>query len=338
MIKNKSHITLLIASMFMLLGCQAAPSIPSTITPFVATISPVPAVATDIQAPISTTILTAVPTSVAVLPTTTIQNPLAWPTPQSPISNPQSYITQLTATDNRYIAEARTEFSGKHNRNTLTITSPLSSKAWVAIARMDEASLGYSVITPIQWSANAKSLYFSESSIGDGCPLTSDAAGLWRADLISRKITKLALAKDTYGLSLSPSTQYIAYWASNGIEIQNLRNQQKHRALNNLNKFIVEQNKRYAYGGIIWSADEKWLYFTIGKPCVFGDKWNTRIIQVDIATGKSQQIYEGNEMMILYKALPDEDVILRNMATDELGEWRVHFWRFNLKTQKLVAN
>ncbi len=255
MIKNKSNTALLIATMFVLLGCQVAPSTPSTITPFVATVSPVPTLASDTSTPTPPAILTTTPTSVVAKPSSTIQSPLTWPTPQPPISDPQSYITKLTATDNRYIAEARTEFLGKHNRNTLTITSPLSSKAWVAIARMDEAGLGYSVINPIQWSADAKSLYFSESSIGDGCPLTNDASGLWRADLNTQKIVKLASAKDTNGLALSPSAQYIAYWVSNGIELQSLRNRQKHRVLNHLNKFIIEQNKSYSYGGITWWAD-----------------------------------------------------------------------------------
>lgn len=324
--------------MFTLAGCQVAPSTLPTITPLVATASPIPVIATDAPTPIPPAILTPTPTNIAVKPTSTTQNPLPWPTPQPPISNPPFYITQLIATDNRYIAEARTEFLGKHIRNTLTITSPLASKAWVAVTRLDEGGLGYSVITPVQWSVDGKSLYFSESSVGDGCPLTNDASGLWRADLSTQKIVKLASANDTYGLALSPSAQHIAYWVSNGIELQNLRSQQKRRVLNQLNKFIAEKNRLYSYGGITWSADEKRLYFMVGKPCVFDDVWNTRIIELDIATGQSQQVYEGNEMMKLHKALPDGDLILMNFGADEQGEWGSRYWRFNLKTQKLVAN
>ncbi len=76
----------------------------------------------------------------------------------------------------------------------------------------------------------------------------------------------------------------------------------------------------------------------VGKPCVFDDKWNTRIIEVDIDTGQSQQVYEGNQMIKLYKALPDGDLILMNFGANGQGEWGRLYWRFNLKTQKLVAN
>lgn len=206
--------------------------------------------------------------------------------PQTGLPDPKTLARsadQFTSPDGRWQATiVQTELvatnDGEKFFTSLTVAD--GTDTWEPIAEWRGYGLGSAFPVVYRWSADGRSLYFTNKVSVDGCPVFVNGTDLYRLNLADGTVETVLDTGLTWNIGLSPDETKLAYTYANGqgmvLELLDLFHDTQASVT------VIEDTAWLQGGAIVWSPDGTQLALTVAHdPC--GSNWTHSIIQVDVA-------------------------------------------------------
>lgn len=275
--------------------------------------------ATDEPAP-TTTQRTAEPSPPTARPRAT-----AWPTEPDPIHieiptaapgpTADDTITWLsTSPDGRWIAEGQYKPGNSHAHIQLIVRKADSSVEWVVVDRTDEKAVDQALPEVLQWSQDGQYLYFTNSTLGDGCPLFTANHDLHRVDLNDGHVVEI-LPFIAWAIAFSPSENTLAYLTNEQGRLIGGR-----LVLRDLASGVERQIKlpeNAMTWGLTWSPNGDQLAFTMTTDTTACEPQGISVIKLDIVTLTQTVLVQDDKRLSRIVRWPE---IGRMMLMDEEGK------------------
>lgn len=191
---------------------------------------------------------------------------------------------QSTSPDGQWIAEGSMEgpfLEGDQEKYhaRLTVRSRDGQAIWPVIDQVANYGLGYTIPTPLHWSADGRTLYVTNQPVPDGCALFVNGTDLLRVDLTTGTVTELVPPVGS-SLALSPDETQLAYigW---GVETE-LVVQPLHVG-DATHVPLATGPDTVQAGNITWSPGGTSVLVTLAfNPCQ-EESWSQSIVRIDLA-------------------------------------------------------
>jgi hypothetical protein len=269
---------------------------------------------------------TRIPSSV-VTPTATIRPPTATPTTaESPTATPTRMIeptataeseqpTDTKALDSwsslspdgtwRAWGEALIPAEGADQYHVaLQIEQRHGDVAWRVLDEWSPFGLGYTLPTPVRWSADGPYFYYTNRPIPDGCAPFANGSDLQRVDLSDGSQTELAPAVGM-SLGLSPDEGTLAYlsYGGRGLVLRDIASGEERET-----GFLPEENGRA--GAIVWSPDGSALAFTVAYSlCGPAEGRTHSILRMEAETGETTTLIETSPTLYTTEGWVETDQV-----------------------------
>lgn len=167
----------------------------------------------------------------------------------------------------------------------LRIEQPYGDVVWTVLDESSALGLGYTVPTPVRWSADGQYFYYTNRPVPDGAALFVNGSDLQRADLSDGSTTELVPAVGL-ALALSPDANTLAYfgYGERGLVLRDIASGEERET-----GFVTGENE--TAGAIVWAPDGSALVFTVAHEFRTLSIW-----RMEVETG---------EMTTLVEASPD---------------------------------
>jgi hypothetical protein len=160
---------------------------------------------------------------------------------------------------------------------------------WSVLDEWSHFGLGYTLPTPILWSADGQYFYYTNRPIPDGCAPFVNGSDLQRVNLLDGSAVELVPSLGI-SLGLSPDEGTLAYfgYGGRGLVLRDIASGEERET-----GFLPEENA--ASGAIVWSPDGSTLAFTVTYD--FCDPLEARthsILRMDVETGEATTLIESS--------------------------------------------
>jgi hypothetical protein len=128
---------------------------------------------------------------------------------------------------------------------------------WSVLDEWSPFGLGYTLLTPVRWSADGRYFYYTNRPVPDGCAPFTNGSDLGRVDLSDGNATEL-VPPVGLSLGLSPDASTLAYfgYGGRGLVLRDIASGEEWET-----GFTPTENA--VAGAIVWSPDGSALAFTV---------------------------------------------------------------------------
>jgi len=163
---------------------------------------------------------------------------------------------------------------------------------WSVLDEWSPFGLGYTLPTPVRWSADGRYFYYTNRPVPDGCAPFANGSDLQRVDLSDGGVTELV---PSVGLSLglSPDAGTLAYfgYGGRGLVLRDIASGEERET-----GFLPAENA--AAGAIVWSPDGSALAFTVAYGfCGPPEARTHSILRMEAATGEATTLVESSSTL-----------------------------------------
>jgi hypothetical protein len=163
---------------------------------------------------------------------------------------------------------------------------------WTVLDEWVPFGLGYTLPTPVRWSADGQCFYYTNRPVPDGCAPFANGSDLQRVDLSDGSATELV---PSVGLSLglSPDAGTLAYfgYGGRGLVLRDIASGEERET-----GFTPAENAHA--GAIVWSPDGSALAFTVAYDfCGPPEARTHSILRMEAATGATTTLIESSSTL-----------------------------------------
>jgi len=196
--------------------------------------------------------------------------------------------------------------SGAKYQVELYVESTDSDLVWTVVDEWRSSGLGADYPGPLQWSADGRYLFFTNTPQPDGCSVFVNGGDLWRLDLQTGEIVEL-LPYVGMTMALSPDSRTLAYYSSSyeaNFHLYDLASGAE------IALYLPDYGDPWQQmGGISWSPDGRHiLLIQVMNPC--GERL-TAVSRLDLDEGEFVTLIEpGERDFTLLNWLGDREIRL----------------------------